>query len=287
MSNSPLVDYVLISPHKTSPRVYPITKITIHHMAGNLTVEQCGKLFQSREACSNYGIDGSGRVGMYCEEKDRAWCSADYDNDHRAINIELANDGGAPDWHVSDVTLNKCIELCVDICKRNGIERLFFTGDKTGNLTQHNYFCNTACPGPYLKSKFSWIADQVNAQLQQDPSLVKLKIGFASDGDIRTFGRLLETLEVACTVEEGFIYTDWVDSGKRSVIEEEAVRLVVPCIVVETSTDEPADPDPVEDPEQKYKELLQKYEELEIFCDKLKKAIDSAEDILYNAMYNS
>ena len=38
MSNSNLVTYTHISPNRTSPRNKPITKITIHHMAGNLTL---------------------------------------------------------------------------------------------------------------------------------------------------------------------------------------------------------------------------------------------------------
>ena len=45
MSNSNLVTYTRISPNRTSPRNKPITKITIHHMAGNLTLEQCGNIF--------------------------------------------------------------------------------------------------------------------------------------------------------------------------------------------------------------------------------------------------
>lgn len=166
MSNSSLVNYTKISPHRNSPRNSPIRKITIHHMAGNLTVETCGEVFQgSREASSNYGIGTDGRVGMYVEEKDRSWCSSSGDNDHQAVTIEVANDGGDPDWHVSDTALAKLIDLCVDICRRNGIENLNFTGDKSGNLTMHKWFAATACPGPYLESKFPYIAEQVNARL--------------------------------------------------------------------------------------------------------------------------
>lgn len=167
MSNSPLVSYTKISPNRNSPRNNAIKKITIHHMAGNLTIETCGNVFAapSRGASSNYGIGSDGRIGMYVEEKDRSWCSSSRDNDNQAITIEVANDGGAPDWHVSDKALSSLIDLCTDICKRNNIERLNFTGDASGNLTQHNYFAATACPGPYLKSKFSYIADEVNKRL--------------------------------------------------------------------------------------------------------------------------
>lgn len=168
MSNSPLVDFTLISPNSTNPRKSKIKKITIHHMAGNLSVESCGNVFQnkSRKASSNYGICTDGRVGLYVDEKNRAWTSSNADNDNQAITIEVANDGCAPDWHVSDAALAKLIDLCVDICKRNGIEKLNFTGDKSGNLTMHKYFTATACPGPYLESKFPYIANEVNKRLK-------------------------------------------------------------------------------------------------------------------------
>lgn len=167
MSNSSLVDYVKISPNRNSPRNKPITKITIHHMAGFMTVEECGAMFaqSSRRASSNYGIDSSGKVGMYVEEKDRSWCSSSPENDHQAITIEVANSTGAPEWRVSDKALEKLIELCADICRRNNIEKLNFTGDKNGNLTMHKWFAATACPGPYLESKFPYIAEEVNKRL--------------------------------------------------------------------------------------------------------------------------
>lgn len=290
MSNSPLVDYTLISPHKTSPRVYPITKITIHHMAGNLTVEQCGALFQRREAASNYGIDNYGRVGMYVEEKDRAWCSANYDNDHRAINIECANDGGAPDWHVSDVVLNKLIDLCVDVCQRNGIEKLIFTGDKTGNLTQHNYFCATICPAPYLKSKFPWIAEEVNKRLGgTGETMYKLKIGYASGGDITTFKRLLDGLGVRYTESNGYISTDWVTSYQKLKIESKARELVVPCqtVAIKDNTPPPEDPsddstdDPIEDLlAQALKELKETQDSLKELKNKIAEIVKSLQDLV-------
>jgi len=157
------VDFTQISPN-SNPRNKPITKITPHHMAGNASIETLGRLFADpkRGGSANYGIGTDGRVGLYVEEKDRAWTSSNAENDHQAITIEVANDEKGGNWHVSDVALNKLIELCVDICKRNKIEKLNYTGDKTGNLTRHNMFAATACPGPYLQSKFPYIAETVN-----------------------------------------------------------------------------------------------------------------------------
>lgn len=167
MSNSSLVNYKKLSPNCNKPRNHAIDTITIHHMAGNLSVETCGNIFarSSRKASSNYGIDSKGRVGLYVDEANRSWCSGNRANDHRAVTIEVANDQIGGNWHVSDKALAKLIDLCVDICKRNGIKKLNYTGDKTGNLTMHCWFQATSCPGPYLKSKFPYIAEQVNNRL--------------------------------------------------------------------------------------------------------------------------
>lgn len=150
MSNSKLVSYTKISPNKTSPRNHAIDTITIHCMAGNCTIETCGNIFQptSRQASSNYGIGSDGRIGMYVKEKDRSWCSSSSSNDNRAVTIEVANDGGADTgWHISKKAYNALIDLCTDICKRNGIKKLLWKGDKSligqvnkQNMTVHRWF---------------------------------------------------------------------------------------------------------------------------------------------------
>lgn len=167
MSNSSLVNYTRISPNRSVPRNQKISKLTVHHMAGNLSVETCGNVFASsaRQASSNYGIGSDGRVGMYVEEKDRAWTSSSSWNDNRAVTIEVANDQIGGNWHVSDAAWNKLVELCVDICKRNGMTSLTWTGDKNGSLTCHYMFAATNCPGPYLKSRMAELARTVTARL--------------------------------------------------------------------------------------------------------------------------
>lgn len=208
MSNSSLISYTKISPNRTSPRKKPIRKITIHHMAGNLTVEQCGAVFAptSRRASSNYGIGTDGRIGMYVEEKDRAWTSSSPDNDNQAVTIEVANNALGPNWTVSDKAMVSLIDLCVDICKRNSIQRLNFTGDKTGNLTMHCYFKSTLCPGPYLKSKFPYIASEVNkrlgAEAAPEPFIVQIT---ASSLNVRKGPGTSYT--VAQTVSKGQVFT--------------------------------------------------------------------------------
>ncbi len=192
MSNSPLVDYTLISPNKTSPRRGEIDTITIHCVVGQCTVESLGALFakSSRGASSNYGVGRDGRIGIYVEEKDRAWCSggtdkngnpirvngiSGSDNDHRAITIEVASDTTHP-YAVTDAAYEGLIRLLVDICKRNpGIKRLKWLGEKSlvgetdkQNMTVHRWFANKSCPGDYLYERHSAIAEEVNRRLDAE-----------------------------------------------------------------------------------------------------------------------
>ena len=173
MSNSPLVNYTKISPNRTISRKQAIDTITIHCVVGQCTVETLGSIFapESRKASSNYGVGPDGRIGMYCEEKDRSWCTSSSANDSRAITIEVASDTTHP-YAVTDKALAALIELCADICKRNGIKRLLWKGDKNligqvdkQNMTVHRWFANKSCPGDYLYERHSYIADEVNKRL--------------------------------------------------------------------------------------------------------------------------
>ena len=168
--NSPLTEYAYLSPNANFPREAPIRKITIHHMAEDLDPVRLAHAFGNvdRKASANYGIGTDGKVVLYVEECNRAWTSSSPENDHQAVTIEVANDEVGGDWHVSDTAYNKLLELCTDICRRNGIERLSYTGDAVGNLTIHKMFNeNTQCPGPYLESRMEDIAAAVNERLAE------------------------------------------------------------------------------------------------------------------------
>ena len=180
-TNSPLVVYTKLSPNCSKPRNHTIDRITIHHMAWvKATIEQCGASFAnaSREASSNYGIGYDGRIGLYVEEKNRAWTSSSASNDNRAVTIEVANSTGAPDWKVSDASYKALINLVTDICIRNGKTKIIWFGDKDKALnyqpkqnemvmTVHRYFSSTSCPGPYLLGKHPDIAKRVNENLSK------------------------------------------------------------------------------------------------------------------------
>lgn len=170
MSNSPLVNYTKLVKNYSKMTNKVNRKITIHHMAGNLSVEACANVFNgNRKASANYGIGSDGRIGLYVEESNRAWTSSSKANDSQAVTIEVANNTLAPNWTVSDKAMASLINLCVDICRRNGIKALNYTGDKNGNLTLHKMFKATLCPGPYLESKIPYIVSEVNSRLNPAP----------------------------------------------------------------------------------------------------------------------
>lgn len=166
MSNSSLVNYTKLVKNYTAMGGKVNRKITIHHMAGNLSIETCANVFNgNRQASSNYGIGSDGRIGLYVEEHNCAWTSSSSWNDSQAVTIEVANDSLAPTWSISAKAMTSLINLCVDICKRNGIPKLVYTGDKKGTLTLHRFYANTCCPGPYIESKISYICNEVNRRL--------------------------------------------------------------------------------------------------------------------------
>jgi hypothetical protein len=144
-------------------------------MAGNLSVEGCGEVFQSNKASSNYGIGSDGRIALYVDECDRSWCTSSPSNDDRAITIEVANNGGGPLWPVSPEAYEALILLLTDVCQRNGITKLLWQANKSligqvtkQNMTVHRWFAQKACPGDYLYSHHFDIAKRVNANLEGD-----------------------------------------------------------------------------------------------------------------------
>ena len=173
MSNSALICYSKISPNRNSPRSGKIKGIAIHCMAGQLSVETCGNVFApaSRGASSNYGIGPDGRIAMYVEEKDRSWCTST-SLDNYLVTIEVASDSTHP-YAVTDKAYAALILLCADICKRNGIPKLLWEGNKSlagnwdrQNMVLHRWFnLSKSCPGQYLESRMGDIANRVNLLL--------------------------------------------------------------------------------------------------------------------------
>ena len=177
MSNSPLVSYTKLSPNHSGQRTHSIDRITPHCVVGQCSVETLGEIMYptAKQASSNYGIGSDGRVGMYVEEKNRSWCSSSNANDQRAVTIECASDTYHP-YAMNDKVYTTLIDLCTDICKRNGKKKLLWFADKGKSLnyvpaademvlTVHRWFENKSCPGDWLYSRLGDVATKVTANL--------------------------------------------------------------------------------------------------------------------------
>ena len=187
-TNSSLATVTMISPNRTPNRNHAIDTITIHCFVGQVTAKRGCEVFQpsSRGASCNYVVGYDGSIGLCVEEKDRSWCSGGTDkkgnpirvngisgksNDYQAVTIEVASDSKHP-YAITDKAMAALIELCADICRRNGIKKLLWKGDKKlvgkvdqQNLTVHRWFANKACPGDYIYERLGDIAAKVNAKL--------------------------------------------------------------------------------------------------------------------------
>ena len=173
MSNSSLITYKKISPNKNSPRNHEIDTLSVHCYVGQCTAKQGCDYFSSPSANSsaNYIVGYDGSIGLSVDEGDRSWCTSSPSNDNRAITIEVACEPYHP-YKITDKAMKALIKLVADICKRNNIKKLKWSGNKNligqvdkQNMTVHRWFANKACPGDYLYKKHSYIAEEVNKLL--------------------------------------------------------------------------------------------------------------------------
>ena len=203
---SSLATFEFISPNKGIPRNRTIRRLSPHCVAGNLSVESTLKLaaFQAGgSASTNYAIDSTGRSGLGVEETNRAWTTSSAANDNEAITFEIANNGGAPDWRMSDAAINTFLDQAVETCKYYGYKSVAYqekpsnvtigtdateawiktwAPDSSMIITLHNWYKNKACPGPYFMRQLPWLVREMNKRLQ-DPNWTPEK--FIGEGAVK------------------------------------------------------------------------------------------------------
>lgn len=161
MSNSSLVTIRVPAVNYSKGRDGRVIEmITIHHMAGVLSAQRCGEIFQNpnKAASSNYGIGKDGEIGLYVDEANTSWANTNWDANCKSVTIETSNSSRGGNWPVSDKSLNSLIKLVADISKRNNLGTLV----PGKNLTWHSMYVQTTCPGDYLRNKMQYIADEAN-----------------------------------------------------------------------------------------------------------------------------
>lgn len=177
-TNSKLISCTILSPNNSGTRTHAIDRITPHCVVGQMTAQALGEMFKKtdRKVSSNYGIGKNGEIGLYVPESKRSWCSSSNANDQRAITIECASDRTDP-YKMNAAVYNSLVKLCVDICKRNGKNKLIWMANRDETLaynpaknemiiTVHRWFANKACPGDWLYSRLGSLAEEVTKQLK-------------------------------------------------------------------------------------------------------------------------
>lgn len=93
----------------------------------------------------------------------------------RRILPGCASDQVEP-YTMNEVVYDRLIDLCVDICQRNGNKKLLWFGDKKKSLdyqskndemliTVHRWFANKSCPGNWLYARLGDLATMVTTRL--------------------------------------------------------------------------------------------------------------------------
>ena len=189
MSNSKLVDVIVKSPNHSGKRTHAIKYITPHCVVGQLDAKTIGACFPKGSGAScNYGIGKNGDVVLVVDECNRSWCSSSPANDQRAVTIECASDLKSP-YAMNSKVYRKLVDLCVDICKRNGKKKLIWIPNKAMALTYepkkdemlitvHRWFANKECPGNWLYARLGKLATTVTERLNPvSKTLYKVQVG--------------------------------------------------------------------------------------------------------------
>lgn len=154
-----------------------ITGITIHHMAGNLSIDQCYNLWSHSQTSAHYAVQSDGKIGQMVNDWDTAWaCGNWYANTH-TISIEHANNNSNP-WTVFPAALESGAHLVAALCLYYNLGRPQWLV----NVFPHRYWSSTAClpiNDTELLTKDGWkllkdiqIGEDVASAVMDDLSIV-------------------------------------------------------------------------------------------------------------------
>ena len=90
---------------------------------------------------------------------------------------------------MNEAVYNSLVNLCVDICRRNGKTKLLWFNDKSKSLsyepksnemviTVHRWFANKSCPGDWLYSRLGDLANTVTNKLADNEEYIyRVQVG--------------------------------------------------------------------------------------------------------------
>lgn len=123
-----------------------VNKVVVHYNAGNLSVEGCYSVWQTREASAHYQVEDGGRIGQLVWDSDTAWHAGNFPANQTSIGIEHAN---RSDGTISEACLDAGAHLVAAVCKYFGLGR----PEWLKNVFPHKYFAATSCPGQIYGSQ--------------------------------------------------------------------------------------------------------------------------------------
>ncbi len=121
---------------------HAIEGVTVHHMAGDLSLADCLRVWQAAPTSAHYAVDRDGRVAQMVHDRDTAWACGDWDANCRTISVEHANSGSGP-WTVHEAAMEAGAHLVAAICLAYGLGR----PEWGVNVFPHCHWAQTACPG--------------------------------------------------------------------------------------------------------------------------------------------
>lgn len=126
--------------------------VVVHYNAGNLTVDGCWSVWQTREASAHYQVEDDGTIGQLVYDSNTAWHASSWDANCKSIGIEHAN---MSDGTITEATLDNGAHLVAAVCRYYGLGR----PEWLRNVFPHRHFAATSCPGQiYGSQKDAYIA---------------------------------------------------------------------------------------------------------------------------------
>lgn len=123
-----------------------VNKVVVHYNAGDLSIDGCYSVWQTREASAHYQVESGGRIGQLVWDSDTAWHASNWDANCTSIGIEHANKA---DGTITEACLDAGAHLVAAICKYFGLGRPQWLV----NVFPHKYFAATSCPGQIYGSQ--------------------------------------------------------------------------------------------------------------------------------------
>lgn len=172
---SPLASVLSISPNYSSRCGVSVSKITPHHTAGKIGVENLLHIFENpeRRASANYCIGFDGTIGGCVPEEFAAWTTSSQWNDRQAITIEVSDNMNGEPWKISDAAWNSLIMLSIDICLRYGFKLTYADENISKSVTLHKWFAATSCPGTWMCENIERYVKEVNKGIETIEELKK------------------------------------------------------------------------------------------------------------------